>query len=414
VSENLVAYLSGESADSGPACFWSYARDDDARIGGKLGEVSQDLANFYEFETGKPLPIFRDVDSIAWGQRWEGRVAHGLQNVMFLIPAVTPNFLKSEACRSEISRFEAVCRARGVDGLILPIVFSGRHLLVEDSADEVAQIIARTQYVPFDEVWFTSRTGELWQQTIRKMVLSLVDIETRAEEQLSRALTREAMNESAESPRDGAPTGGSRRAPINVDELDTDDPDDDPQIAEIIAKLEEDIERLTPLIHEALAHFGEAASAIQRWGDANVRPKNAKAANQYFFQVAKEIDGPGKEFQRASAEAYNIALDIDTNIQRMRQITGEMAEDTAREAFDSAMATGFGGDMSGIRDTVSQIEGLLPVIADAERYSSLLKKSLRPVRGGMQIMRDIGNMMLEWGGSAGSASGQDDEGGPQA
>ncbi|WP_297650318.1 TIR domain-containing protein [Pseudonocardia sp.] len=257
-------------------------------MGGKIAHVSEDLANFYIVETGNPLPIFRDVDDISWGQRWEERVQHGLQNVMFLILAVTPNFLKSAACRSEVTKFQAVCRARGVDNLILPIVFSGKHLIRPDSPDEIAQLIANTQYIPFDEVWFTERTGELWMRTVRRMVMSIIEIESSAEEQLTHALASEAtegVSIDVKLARDSA----ARRQPIDIDGLDEAYEDDDPQIAEVMESLETELTDLGPLIVRASNTFEEVGAKIGSWSEQRPSTGNAKAINQYFFRVAKEL-----------------------------------------------------------------------------------------------------------------------------
>jgi hypothetical protein len=98
----------------------------------------------------------------------------------------------------------------------------------------------------------------------------------------------------------------------------------------------------------------------------------------------------------------------------MRQLTGEMSSRELKEGFESAIFNGFGPNIEGIRSTATEIDVIAPQIADAERYSSLLKRSLRPVRSGMQIVRDIANMMIEWDAATGRRQDEPPaiEGGP--
>jgi hypothetical protein len=410
MTEDLAAHLSGESADSGPPCFWSYAREDDTRIGGKLTEVTEDIQHFYEFETGKSLPMFKDVETITWGQQWEQRVLHGLQNVMFLIPAVTPSFLRSQSCRNEILKFEAVCRARGVQNLILPIVFSGRHLLRIDSDDEVAQLLAKTQYVPFDEVWFTDRSGSLWMQTVHNMVLSLIATESAAEDQLSSALIRQATADLTSGGLDGAAYQQHEiRGPIDITLFDDGSEDGDPQLAELASTFEDNVERAVALLTDTFGKLGVVAEKIKTWGDERPNIGNARAANQYFFRIARDLDEPARTFYRTAAEAYNATLEADTTMRQIRQLAGELNEADVQDDFNATMAAAF-ADTSPLIEVVTGVNSVVPVIADAERYSALLKRALKPVRTGMQVLRDAVDILLAWA----PAIGQPDRAGEAA
>lgn len=280
-----------------------------------------------------------------------------------------------------------------MDGLILPVIFSGSHLITEDSDDEIAQLIARTQYVAFDEVWPMERNSERWIAAIREMAKSIIRIEKSAEEQLSRALTAEALTPSRTSP--GNANTPSRQ-PIDIEALENEDGDDDPQIIELTEQLDQGFRSLATKITSATEHFTDVADRVGMWGDLQ-RPKNPKAVNQYFFNIAHEIDAPSRQFHRAAAEAYNEAIAVDTAIRQMRQLTHSMTDSTARDTFNGVLRNGFLSSSSGTMNTIDQLEKLAPMIADAERLSALLKKSLRPTRSGIQIIKDVGGMMLDWG-----------------
>jgi cobaltochelatase CobT len=77
----------------------SYVRFDDQYEDGRLTEFCQRLSGEVRLQTGSEFPIFQDRKDIAWGQQWQQRIHESLDAVTFLIPILTPDFFKREACR---------------------------------------------------------------------------------------------------------------------------------------------------------------------------------------------------------------------------------------------------------------------------------------------------------------------------
>lgn len=131
----------------------------------------------------------------------------------------------------------------------------------------MAQLIAKTHYVPFDEVWFTERSGNLWMQTVRNMVLSLIAIESAAEDQLSSALVRQATEGLALGSLNGVDYQQSEsRAPIDITRFDDETEDDDPQLAELASTFENNLERAVGLLTETFKKFEIVAGKIKTCG----------------------------------------------------------------------------------------------------------------------------------------------------
>ncbi len=60
-----------DSSDVRSTSFWSYVRDDDTALFGKIGDLRDDLRRIYKLMTGDSIEIFMDRDDIGWGQQWD-------------------------------------------------------------------------------------------------------------------------------------------------------------------------------------------------------------------------------------------------------------------------------------------------------------------------------------------------------
>jgi hypothetical protein len=70
----------------------------------------------------KDVEIFMDRD-IDLGMPWEKRIAEGLAASTFLLPILTPSFLRSDYCREEVQLFLAHEQEQGRNDLILPVYY---------------------------------------------------------------------------------------------------------------------------------------------------------------------------------------------------------------------------------------------------------------------------------------------------
>jgi parallel beta-helix repeat protein len=168
-----------------PIAFMSYSHFDDEHDGGALTTFCQRLSGEVHAQTGKDFPIFQDRKDIKWGQAWKVRVDESLDAATFLIPIITPNFFKSDYCRSELKQFLEREKNLGREDLILPVYYIETPLL-EDSIrrkdDELAQIINERQYVDWRELRFEPFDSS---ETRKKMAALAVQIRDALEERLS-------------------------------------------------------------------------------------------------------------------------------------------------------------------------------------------------------------------------------------
>jgi len=127
--------------------FWSYAHDDDSRSFGRVSKLAEAIQNEFALTTGDELGMFLDRSSIHWGDAWRTKIDSAVGDAPFFMPIITPSYLKSIECRKELIAFSGHAKSRGIDRLLLPILYIDIPNLAEDSPDEVLALIARTQYL---------------------------------------------------------------------------------------------------------------------------------------------------------------------------------------------------------------------------------------------------------------------------
>jgi formylglycine-generating enzyme required for sulfatase activity len=106
-----------------PTGFWSYSSSDDEAANGRLSQLRALLSKELQLKVGRTqkVHIFQDVEAIPPGELWEKRIREALDVSSFVIPIVTPAFLQSEYCSSEIKLFRKRQKVLGRDDLIFPI-----------------------------------------------------------------------------------------------------------------------------------------------------------------------------------------------------------------------------------------------------------------------------------------------------
>ena len=147
---------------SHPVAFMSYVRMDDQHENGRLTEFCQRLAGEVRMQTGDKFHIFQDRNDIAWGQQWQARIDGALDACTFLIPVLTPGFLKRQKCREELERFLDREEALGRNDLVLPLYYVECSAIsdeVKRKTDPLAEALASRQFTDWRELRFEPLTS---------------------------------------------------------------------------------------------------------------------------------------------------------------------------------------------------------------------------------------------------------------
>lgn len=124
--------------------FLSYNHADNDYLEGEITDFVDEIANSYEFLYGSKLDVFIDSRSIQWGQQWEQELDRRIESCNIIMPAVTPRYLKSEACRKELFAFKSKADARP-NNRIMSLIWQD-YGASKDNGDMAANIISSFQY----------------------------------------------------------------------------------------------------------------------------------------------------------------------------------------------------------------------------------------------------------------------------
>lgn len=119
----MTTSTSNEATTYDATIFLSYVHADDERSGGKIVRLAQDLVETYSYLYGHEIRLFVDRTDLHWGERWSERLTHEIDTTTFLLSAVTPRYLKSTACRDEVTAFTTAAKRSREPRLLLPLIW---------------------------------------------------------------------------------------------------------------------------------------------------------------------------------------------------------------------------------------------------------------------------------------------------
>ena len=169
--------------------FFSYARLDNSHSDEKLIRFCELLEREVRSVSGdESFSIFVDHKDSEWGQRWERVIAGGLDECAFLIPVISPRYLKRPECQKEFLQFlEKERRSlngdylNGIDGLILPLLYldiPNEFALAEprlNNESEIANEARRRQWEDIKHLSLlggrreTKKTGEILRRIAKRL-----------------------------------------------------------------------------------------------------------------------------------------------------------------------------------------------------------------------------------------------------
>lgn len=149
----------------------SYAHIDDQSDGERLTALHDYLSKAISSQLGQPFTILRRKD-IPWGQNITKSIANMLNEVMFLIPIITPGFFKDETCREEVRLFLKQEKYLGRDDLIFPIYYINYDGW---ETDELAQVVLQPKPIDWRDERFKDFHALEVQEKLNAIALYIRD-----------------------------------------------------------------------------------------------------------------------------------------------------------------------------------------------------------------------------------------------
>lgn len=137
-----------------PSAFLAYCHADNQQDDEFVSTLREKLRGEVRTLTGEEtFDIFMDNAGIAWGQDWRERLKNELDSAVFLVPVVTPSFLRSPECRKEVLAFTEIERVRKRNDLILPLLYIDTQSITMASRDGVSEEELQVAQAVKDHQW---------------------------------------------------------------------------------------------------------------------------------------------------------------------------------------------------------------------------------------------------------------------
>ncbi|MFE7605262.1 DUF4143 domain-containing protein [Brachybacterium paraconglomeratum] len=260
--------------------FISYAHaDQNGRYTGDLRGFAQDVVDTMANVHDRVVRTFIDVEQGTWGEDLWGRLEREESIADFMIPFITPAYLRSDGCRREYLGFMARREAAAARSTLLPLIWlEPRGLYEPGSTDPIRQDLIAHRGVPVGVAHDADPDSAEYRRVLREITDRLADV----------------LDATATTAQGGAEGAGEAAGALV---------DDRPALDELLAEIELSTPQLVADFESFVADFEEFGRAMQA---AMVKPAAAGGtpvqAQAYFARVGKELGG-GSEALLGSANA---------------------------------------------------------------------------------------------------------------
>jgi hypothetical protein len=353
----------------GAVGFWSYVHADDDAEGGRILRLAERLRNEYSVLTGNDLQIFVDREDLTWGDEWRRRIAEALSGTTFFIPIVTPRYLGSEECRRELLTFAGHAESFGVTELLLPILYAEVPELTEDSDDEAAALIARTQYVNWSDLRLVDETSEAYRKAVNVLAKRLMDV----------AQTLEVR-------------------PVVLPDAPE---EDEPGFVDIMAEAEAALprwqaalEQLSPIAQEIGAALQKAAARAEQ---SDARGKGFAGRIIALQELASELEPLTNRLLEAGTDYASEVVKVDAGVLTLIRAaeTEAVDDDEARAAYCDLFET-IKSTAEATREMAGEVDVVLEGLRPLEGLSRNLRPPLKKMEDGLRRVRDAQSVIDEW------------------
>lgn len=152
--------------------FLSYCHADNDHLDNAMVALANELAQEYEFQFGTRLQVFVDKKDLRWGDDWQAEIDRNIEETHFLIPCVTPRYLRSQACRDEFLQFLGRT-TRNKRCKILSLIWQAP---ASNQPDQVMDAIGSFQYEDVSSLRNKTAKDNEYKETIQRLAKSLHEV----------------------------------------------------------------------------------------------------------------------------------------------------------------------------------------------------------------------------------------------
>lgn len=169
--EGSPMVVESPARDFDATLFVSYVHADNEHARGRILQFARDVQATYSALYGFEVKLFIDRADILWGEQWRARLEREINETTFVMSFVTPRYLTSDACRSEVLSFSAAARSAGDVRLLLPLQWIDTHTSdIVDSEDPVRRALEESQYIDVTSIRRADPSSQAWDDMVEAVV----------------------------------------------------------------------------------------------------------------------------------------------------------------------------------------------------------------------------------------------------
>ena len=362
-NRETISYTSATAPRSSydATLFLSYVHDDDKRAGGRIVQFARDLVETYAFLYGHELQLFIDRDDIRWGENWATRLGNEIEATSFLLSVVTPRYLKSEACRSEVLSFASAAKKAQDPKLMLPLQWVDvTHTDVVAPNDPVRVALLQTQYEDVTE--------------IRRITPGSIEYD----ELLERVAARLKATVDNRS-------GSSSASPVRKANGREEDQLDLITVLQRMEDRRQELERAAFAFKQSFESIGLVFNDRPPLQAVGTHP----AANA-LADLGKELVEPTKELESATRRLGLVWQEYDSDLARFAQVLSDYPDEHTRQSVFESL------DALARSLEVPQSETMEQQLRTMGNISRHLQPMSRAVTGAFRLLQGIRDSVRSW------------------
>lgn len=154
--------------------FLSYQHEDNEYLEDGIIKLLKDIQNSYAYLFAEHIELFIDRDNLKWGDSWKEELGSAVSYANIIMPAVTPRYLQSEACRKELLDFYTHAQGDANKKILPLIVQSIDNVRNISDKDPIQEIVNAKQYIEVNNL--LHKEGEEKRAGLEELACKLHDV----------------------------------------------------------------------------------------------------------------------------------------------------------------------------------------------------------------------------------------------
>jgi len=368
--------------------FWSYSHEDDEAESGLIVKLCEGVQKRYKLDYGETVKIFLDKNNLPWGEDWQANLETALDEAIFFIPVVTPNYLRSVNCVLELKSFISKADEIGVTELVMPLIYVNTPGISDDTeveydlvGAETTQILKKLQF----ERWEAS-FEDLGSGAYRKALHQLAKKIHNANINIDKAIA-ERQKRSPKEDGTAAQQNGSDAEEVIA-----------PDFLESMATIEEKIKPMPEQIEKINVNITEIGDVISKsaapMNNAVKQNKGIAFIQVIVKQLSSHLDKSANDLLANCEEFYG---NIQGMHREVKEVLAFKKKNPSSMDDPDEFCTSFVSLASNAEGSREGVQSMLDSMVQVEGFSNDLNRPLKIIKKGLVKYLEATDMILEWG-----------------